>query len=133
METLADRLVYARKKAGLTQKELAERAKIKNQSTIGMLETGERKSSSFIPSLASVLTGDPLWLATGRGNPPEVMGATGTARGQVLSIEGRMRPSIKLLLDIASQLPDTDVGRLIERGEELLKVRQSDGKANAAL
>jgi hypothetical protein len=52
--------------------------------------------------------------------------------GKVLSIGDHMRPCVKQLLDIASKLPDSDVGRLVERGDELLSALRSEGAKNAA-
>lgn len=70
MKTLAERLTASRHAAKLSQSELAKRAGIKNQSTIGMLESGERKTTSYVPALASVLNVPALWLATGTGSNP---------------------------------------------------------------
>lgn len=55
MNTLAERLTSAREEKGWTQPELAQAARVKNQSTIGMLESGARKSSSYIPAIANAL------------------------------------------------------------------------------
>jgi phage repressor protein C with HTH and peptisase S24 domain len=66
MNTLAERLKQSRKEAGLSQDELATGIG-KNQSIIGGLESGHRKTSSYIPSIASVLGVEPLWLAEGKG------------------------------------------------------------------
>lgn len=73
MDTLATRLVTARTEAGLTQTELARAAGLKNQSIVGSLESGYRKSSSYTPALAAVLGVNALWLADGRGPkyPPD--------------------------------------------------------------
>lgn len=67
MKTLAERLVSARSEKGLTQDQLAKAAGIKNQSTIGMLESGERRRSSYLAEIAEVLGVRAFWLATGRG------------------------------------------------------------------
>lgn len=69
MKTLAERLKIKRGELGLSQKELATKAELKNQSIIGMLEAGSRKSSSYVPQIANALGVDPLWLATGEGSP----------------------------------------------------------------
>ena len=65
MKTLAERLTAAREKMGWTQPELARAAGVKNQSTIGMLESGARRSSSYIPAIANALKVSALWLADG--------------------------------------------------------------------
>lgn len=67
METLATRLTSARNELGLTQGALARAAGLKNQSIIGSLESGHRKSSSYIPAIAEALKVNALWLAEGRG------------------------------------------------------------------
>ena len=67
MKTLADRLKSARTESGMTQAELAKASGVKNQSTIGMLESGERKSSSFVPKISEALGVCALWLSDGRG------------------------------------------------------------------
>jgi len=60
------RVKAARKYAGLTQGELAERVGIK-QATVSELETGKSGSSSFTASIAHACGVDPLWLETGSG------------------------------------------------------------------
>lgn len=67
MDTLATRLTSARNEQGLTQGALARAAGLKNQSIIGSLESGHRKSSSYIPAIAEALKVNALWLAEGRG------------------------------------------------------------------
>lgn len=67
MNTLAERLKACREDAGFTQAELAQRAKLKNQSIIGGLESGSRKTSSHIPLIANALGVSPLWLSNGIG------------------------------------------------------------------
>lgn len=66
MTTLATRLITSRKAKGLSQEELAKKAGLKSQSIIGMLESGARKSSSYIPQIAEALGVDAVWLATGK-------------------------------------------------------------------
>lgn len=68
MNTLANRLKTCREDLDLTQAELAKKAGLKNQSIIGSLESGYRKSSSYIPQIAQSLGVDPLWLATGKSS-----------------------------------------------------------------
>lgn len=66
METLAERLEWARKEIGLSQQQLADRSRVA-QSTIGGLETGARLSARRITAIASVLGVNSLWLVEGRG------------------------------------------------------------------
>ncbi|WP_232430727.1 helix-turn-helix domain-containing protein [Burkholderia ubonensis] len=68
MYTLADRLKWARSRAGLSQEELGEKAGV-SQSTIGNLEAGTRNSARRLPQIAAVLGVNALWLAEGEGEP----------------------------------------------------------------
>ncbi|MCY0389604.1 helix-turn-helix transcriptional regulator [Robbsia sp. Bb-Pol-6] len=70
MRELAQRLVWAREKAELSQAGLAKLVKI-SQSNIGNLESGARKSSRKIVEIAKALGVSPDWLANGTGNPGE--------------------------------------------------------------
>lgn len=65
---LKDRLKYARKKAGLTQVELAERAGIK-QASISEIERGLTRSSGHLVRLAQICEVDPVWLSEGTLKP----------------------------------------------------------------
>ncbi len=65
--TFGRRLRDARKAAGLTQKELADKVGLK-QATISELETGEYLGSSKTAAMAEVLGVTALWLAEGKGN-----------------------------------------------------------------
>lgn len=76
MSTYAERLAEARKASGMTQTELARAAGLKNQSIIGSLETGYRKSTSYTPALANALGVSALWLAEGKG-PRTIADASG--------------------------------------------------------
>ena len=59
------RLREARKRAGLTQEELAARAKV-SQSTITNIERGRYLNSRHTVALAQVLGVDPVFLETGK-------------------------------------------------------------------
>ncbi|SFW53862.1 Phage repressor protein C, contains Cro/C1-type HTH and peptisase s24 domains [Pseudomonas sp. NFACC09-4] len=65
---LKDRLKSARKNAGLTQVELAERAGIK-QASVSEIERGLTRSSGHLIKLAQICGVDPVWLADGSGTP----------------------------------------------------------------
>ena len=67
MMTLAERLKKKREEIGLTQADLAKKSGIKSQATIGMLETGIRKSSSYMPKIAKALGVSYEWLTEGKG------------------------------------------------------------------
>lgn len=66
-DSLAWRLRSARKARGWTQGELAKAAHLNNQSIIGMLESGARKSTTYIVQIAAALGVDPAWLQAGVG------------------------------------------------------------------
>lgn len=63
---LKDRLKQARKHAGLTQAELAERAGIK-QASVSEIERGLTRTSGYMVKLAQVCGVDPIWLSEGTG------------------------------------------------------------------
>lgn len=65
---LKDRLKQARKNAGLTQVELAERAGIK-QASISEIERGLTRTSGHLIKLARICGVDPVWLSEGVGSP----------------------------------------------------------------
>lgn len=66
MNTLAERLVWARQQKEMTQHELAKATGIA-QSTIGGLETGARMTARKIATIAATLEVDSLWLSDGTG------------------------------------------------------------------
>ena len=61
---LKDRLRSLRKKAGLSQAELAKRVGAR-QGNINDLESGRNKSSKYLIAIAEVFAVDPLWLERG--------------------------------------------------------------------
>jgi phage repressor protein C with HTH and peptisase S24 domain len=65
---LKDRLKRARKNAGLTQVELAERAGIK-QASVSEIERGLTRTSGHLIKLAQICGVDPVWLSDGTGSP----------------------------------------------------------------
>jgi transcriptional regulator with XRE-family HTH domain len=69
VNTLQERLIYARKLRGFSQAELARRAKCR-QSTIGNIESGLRKTLRDLVGVARALDVTPDWLADGRGALP---------------------------------------------------------------
>lgn len=62
--TIADRLKKAREKSGLTQSQLAQKAKVA-QSTIANIENGIRKRPRELLKIAKVLNVSPEWLENG--------------------------------------------------------------------
>lgn len=69
LETLAERLVWARERKEWTQQELADKAGV-SQGTIGNLESGARLTARKIASIARALEVDPNWLADNKGPLP---------------------------------------------------------------
>lgn len=67
MNTLQDRLIYARKLADKTQGEIAEAVGM-SQSNYSQLEKGKVMSSTALPQLANALGVDVNWLITGNAN-----------------------------------------------------------------
>lgn len=63
-ETLGQRVIWAREKAGLSQQDLAAVIKVK-QGTISYLESGKTKRSGCIPDIARACKVDIGWLAFG--------------------------------------------------------------------
>jgi len=74
MDTLAERLTWAREQKGLTQAALAKLSGV-TQSTIGNLESGLRLSARRIIDIATALDVDPIWLANGQGTPQSAVAA----------------------------------------------------------
>lgn len=65
--TLRARIKTTRKLLGLTQAQLAKNAGLKNQSIVGMLESGDHMASVHLPALAKALGVNVIWLQTGEG------------------------------------------------------------------
>lgn len=63
--TVGQRIKQARKAAGITRTELAERSGVPYPTLAG-LENGDQKTSTALPALAQVLGVTALWLSTGR-------------------------------------------------------------------
>lgn len=66
MDHISDRMKAERRRLGLTQEDLAAKAKI-SQSFIGALESRNQESSSWIPEIANALGVSAYWLKTGKG------------------------------------------------------------------
>lgn len=64
---IGDRVRRARKKAGLTQKQLGDAVGVR-QATISDLEKGESRSSSYLVQISRVCDVNADWLATGKGD-----------------------------------------------------------------
>jgi transcriptional regulator with XRE-family HTH domain len=64
VNTIAERLKYARIRAGMTQKELAEKAHV-TVDTIAQTEAGRSERPRRLPEIAAALEVSPGWLAFG--------------------------------------------------------------------
>lgn len=64
---IADRLKAARTHAGLSQRQLAEKAGVE-QPLISQLENGKNKTTARLAELANACGVDPFWLASGTGS-----------------------------------------------------------------
>lgn len=67
MNTLPERLIYARTRLDMSQGEVAKAAGMK-QPSYGQIESGETKRSKFIYDIAKVLKVSPEWLIDGVGD-----------------------------------------------------------------
>jgi transcriptional regulator with XRE-family HTH domain len=76
--TLAERLKWARKRAGLTQQQVAEAAGM-TQPAYSDLESARSKSSALTASLADALKVSALWLERGVGTPEQPVAIRETA------------------------------------------------------
>lgn len=74
MNELSDRVIQARRDAGLSQVELSRRVGVTQQS-IQQLENGTVKSPRYVLELAEALNVNPTWLRSGKGDkaPPKSM------------------------------------------------------------
>ena len=79
MNSIGQRVKAARKYAGLTQVQLAEKAKM-DQTTISKLEKGHNAKSAFCVRIAVACGVSPVWLETGQGDmlPKETSSLTDT-------------------------------------------------------
>lgn len=66
--SIGERIREARKRAKLTQKQLATKVGI-SQGALSELETGESEGTTYVASFAAALGVNALWLETGKGLP----------------------------------------------------------------
>ena len=78
-KTFGNRLRWARELGGFTQGYIAEKIGI-SQPSYSELETGVSKSSTYTAQLAKLLIVDPIWLATGEGEPASLIGGNSIQR-----------------------------------------------------
>ncbi|WP_062388739.1 XRE family transcriptional regulator [Pseudomonas abietaniphila] len=111
---LKDRLKYARKRANLTQSELADRAGIK-QASVSEIERGLSRTSGHLVRIATICDVDPLWLAEGIGEPPEGIEAESESSTVSTSSADQVRA---MLAKIGSGLSDTARKKILAAVEE---------------
>ena len=117
MNGLAKRLTSEREQAGLSQQELANKAKC-SQTTIADIERGRNHDSKKLPNIAAALKLHVLWLKEGRG--PKYLDA-----GQTL--ENGLYINDPRIVAIARRLMDAK-----ESGDDyLIDKTQKDLDANA--
>ncbi len=108
MNTIAERLKHARELAGLTQPELAAKAKV-SQGTIGNIETGLRKRPRDLLSIAAALSVTPVWLETGKGQmQSSVIDLLTSDVGEPVALKGMRR------LPVVGEVKGGDDGYLDE-------------------
>ncbi len=76
METLGERLRWARKRLGWSQERLSEESNVK-QGTISKIERGDQSRTSYVTELATALVVSPHWLADGVGSAYEIEDVVG--------------------------------------------------------
>lgn len=87
VNTLALRIKAVREEAGLSQQDLADLSGV-GQSTIGMIESGDRKNPRNLLEIAKALKVSPEWLKTGKGeksSSPENTSTESTTSGVALT------------------------------------------------
>lgn len=129
MDTLAKRIKIARKDAGLTQDELAERCGM-TRGGIGHLETGRRNGATNIAQIAFALGVSALWLAEGKGpksaaSLKTVMGAIAETSAQEVGVGGQGHSQ--------SAIPSEATNEEQEIIQEILTRKIPDGIRDAVL
>lgn len=99
--SIGQRVREARKAAGLTQQQLAEKVGIK-QSTLSELENGDSAGSGHLAAMAAALNVSALWLQTGKGSmrhvapptPPRSIGRVATTEeiSELIALYGQSSP-----------------------------------------
>lgn len=121
-QTLADRTRTARKKAGISQAELAQKIGVK-QSSIGNIESGRNLSATFLPQLAAALDVDALWLVNGTSDTTntlatrikraraqakitqsELANKAGLSQNHISQLENSARKNTTKIMELASAL-----------------------------
>lgn len=102
MDSLAERLRAARKKAGLTQVALAKASGVSREA-IAQIELGLTKRTAKIMELAKALDVSPAWLQFGE---EAIDGLSEKALAAALDLDKLDEKSRQLVLDMIEQLKD---------------------------
>lgn len=94
-----NRLRTMRKASGLTQVELAKRARVA-QATVSELERGASKAahSETLIALAKVLSCSPEWLSTGKGSPSAPISSGNPDLVELAQIFNELPPNLRAAL-----------------------------------
>jgi transcriptional regulator with XRE-family HTH domain len=114
VKSIAERTKEARDALGLSQVDLAARAKV-SPGTIGNLEAGTRKSPRELLAIAAALKVSPEWLKSGKGPREAVPSPGAPPRNDVFY--SPPAPNLtgpqKLMLELMSELPLDEQGEVI--------------------
>lgn len=121
MSSLAERLKKVRTTLGLTQDELAAKAKV-SQSLIGNLESKNQESTSKIAEIAAVLGVHALWLSTGKG---EQYVRTNSLSEPAAPAYATLSPDERAMLDTYRKLTKEQRNELLRRAAD---TQQSNAK-----
>lgn len=113
-----ERLKQARRHAGLTQQELAEKSYVK-QGTISKIERGDTDSSTFTVQLSTACGVRSEWLAVGDGEMLNIVSAT-TQEEEVLKMI-KKNPALLRLLKVAEPLAEYQIDSLVSTSTAFVK------------
>ena len=117
MNTLAERLKYAREQRNLTQQEIAKLANM-SQPAYYKVESGKTTRTTYLNELANVLKVNPNWLSTGQGEMTakptiaELQAKINEMQGKVDGVE--LANPIKLV----PVINEVQAGRFTEIGDD---------------
>ncbi|SIO50792.1 DNA-binding transcriptional regulator, XRE-family HTH domain [Burkholderia sp. GAS332] len=118
LKTLAERLVWARTEAKLSQSQLAKIVGV-SQSAIGNLESGARLTSRKIAAIATALDVNAYWLSDNKGSPKAQSGEASEAAAESAPPTPIPSPAVQRLLRMLAERSDEEIDR-ITTGLELL-------------
>ena len=98
MDTIAKRLKWARVKAGMTQKELADKANV-SADTIAQTEAGRSERPRRLQEIAAALDVSPGWLAFGEAELDHLNAAEFAIALRYAKASPGVKKAIEALLD----------------------------------